>query len=338
MSEKAQRGFALGKRNSRDKPARGKKAYHSGSDSDDGEQAEISIDIRQTKEEPQRKKKKSNPASKVQPNSSAGLKIASDDEDELIDVEFGLWDPLVDDDLTFRALLKDLIPDHIAINTKGNDESGKQTGGFALHEFCGILSNQAVIGTTLKADGTDEPLGLLTAIPISEHKSKLSLRQFYSYCSSHLPAAEKASFERDFHASSTGLMVSTRLVNTPHQLIHPLHSALLADIEWAVTQNEIAKPFDRFILLARCFAQPDASMRRQKSSQHQSWAYYRFEEEMMCAAAKWSARWSVPLPQRKDDEAGSDNDRLPQGAVLMCIDREDYQKVVDQLKIYNKAD
>jgi hypothetical protein len=74
--------------------------------------------------------------------------------EELIDVEFGLWDPRDIDFFTLKLLLKHFIPDL----------------SFPLSDLCDVIVKQVQVGAMIKGDGTDEPLGFISLLSIQQHK------------------------------------------------------------------------------------------------------------------------------------------------------------------------
>jgi hypothetical protein len=78
---------------------------------------------------------------------------------------------------------------------------------------------------------------------------KQTLKYIYSHCPTHLREKLLAYFPAGYASSSsssstsgtkntTGLLISERLINTPVELIVPLHQALLDDIHWAVKSDK----------------------------------------------------------------------------------------------------
>ena len=276
---------------------------------------------------------------------------------ELINVEFGLFDPLPDDDFTFRLLLKDYVPDHLTLPVRPSSSSSSSSGTvgvsgsggqFALHELCALISHQVEVGTTIKADGTDEPLGIITALPLPPLLSApLPLNQLHAYLSSHVPAAYKARLNALFSSSSHNvLMVQSRLLNTPTALVGPLHSALVEDIQWAAanqpTATQPANPWhvDRVLLLGRCVKAGGGVSGGRRGGGGGLDVWVRFEEEWYERESEWSCRWAVPYRSSGDggESGGGEVEERREGqlAVLMCLTWDKVKAVVQHIQAMMK--
>ena len=319
---------------------------HDADSSSDSDNADITIDIN-TKQQQQQHTKKHKPNSH---NSTTNATTTTTDND-IINVEFGLFDPLPDDDFTYRMLLKDYLPEHIKLPERPGSGSGSGSGGlFALHEFCGLISGQVEVGTTIKADGTDEPLGVITALPLPPlQNAPLPLYQLHSYLSSHVPAAYRARLSALFSSTSHNvLLVQSRLLNTPTALIGPLHTALIEDVQWAATNSSSAHShnpwhIDRVLLLGRCVkAGGGVSGGRRGGGGGGLDVWVRFEEEWYERESEWSCRWAVPYRSGRSgsEEGGGESEleerREGQTAVLMCLTWEKVKLVVAHIQTMMK--
>lgn len=103
-----------------------------------------------------------------------------DDPNALIDVEFGIYDPRPVDYLTLKMLLKDYVP--VVAATKKSKKAAaaaaadeeetdfaavKPADDFALHEMCDAIVDQVAVGSMVKGEGTEEPLGFYTALNLA---------------------------------------------------------------------------------------------------------------------------------------------------------------------------
>jgi len=236
---------------------------------------------------PQSKKRKAKnaDADDEADDSDDGSDMAAEGPDsELIDVEFGIYDPKPLDYLTFKMMLKDYVhPSSGSMQAKKakkkkaaaaaaaaaaateEDADGDATEDgdaaaervehsagtaasadpdFALHELCAALSSQGGVGSTIKGEGTDEPLGLLSALSlawqeqhaVSEQDPAVKVQwpaQMRRYVLRHTPPAHRAVVTAALNDPSTGLLVSARLLNAPPQMVPHLHQCLLDDLSWA---------------------------------------------------------------------------------------------------------
>ncbi len=298
-------------------------AASSGSDSEgsDADDPEIAIDIhteaskRSLAEAKERLKEKSQ--SKSNSNSRPGTKRShssdessdSDDDENFIEIPFELTDLGESDYHLIKTLLKDYLDDL----------------DFPIGELADIISSQFSIGAAIKAEGTEEPLGFLTALNTQFYSKKFpvmkNLRDHWMKKCRDPAVSQK--FSNDFSSPSTGLMISHRVINVPQTIVPHLHDALIKDIEWArenrveMKLDEKMLNFDRFILVARCFqpefaaklapqtgtAGPKKAKRNPNNKQNNSQSnvadlfFYRFEEEFYLAESDWNFRFSMNFNQ-----------------------------------------
>ena len=333
------------------------KAANGDDSSSDSDNADITIDINakhRSHTTASSKKHKPNTNNTTHnnstPPSTASTTQSPLTDTELINVEFGLFDPQPDDDFTFRLLLKDYVPANVRLPVRPTSTGGSSESGavFALNELCALISGQVEVGTTIKADGTDEPLGLITALPLPPLlNAPLPLNQLHAYLSSHVPAAYKARLNALFSSSSRNvLLVQSRLLNTPTALVGPLHSALVGDIQWAASHHSTtqhANPWhvDRVLLLGRCVKAGGGVSGGRRGGGGGLDVWVRFEEEWYERESEWSCRWPVPYRSRGDeggDSRASEADERLEGqtAVLMCLTWEKLKLVVEHIQLRMK--
>jgi hypothetical protein len=201
------------------------------------------------------------------------------DNNELIDVEFGLYDPKPLDYLTLKMLLKDYVHGTsgaaaggkkkkkkaaaaAAMDEDGDsaDEDGAPAAAaaaaapvssddFPVHELCAALSSQPAVGSTLKGEGTDEPLGFLSLLNLAWQETHARSEQsgapvtwvsyLRKYVLRHTPVAQRPTMEAALRDPSTGLLIQSRLLNAPPQMVPHLHQALLDDLAWATTNASL---------------------------------------------------------------------------------------------------
>ena len=317
--------------------------------SSDSDNADITIDVNSKQTNGNKAGGRHSNKRKGSSADSTASSSASTDAGELLSVDFGLFDPLPDDDFTFRMLLAEYVPSHIKLPERPS-QSGSRGGAavFALHDFCALISGQVEVGTTIKADGTAEPLGVITALPLPPLASApLPLYQLHSYLSSHVPAEHKARFNALFSSKSRNvLLVQSRLLNTPAALIGPLHKAIVDDVHWAATNQPAAtaavdNPWhvDSVLLLGRCQEAGSGV----SGGGVQLWV--RFEEEYYKRESEWHCQWPVPYRRSSESESAGSLSRTGDAgqqpaeahiAVLMCLTWEKVKKVVDHIQTMMK--
>jgi len=203
----------------------------------------------------------------------ASATASADGSDEIIEVEFGLYDPKPLDYLTLKMLLKDYVhgpqggkkkKQKAAAAAAAADEEAGEDGEeegtaaaatasasavssdvFALHELCAALSSQAAVGSTMKGEGTDEPLGFLSLLNLAWQEQHARneqsgqpvqwVVQLRKYVLRHAPPQHRAAVEAALRDPRTGLLIQSRLLNAPPQMVPHLHQALLDDLDWAAS-------------------------------------------------------------------------------------------------------
>jgi hypothetical protein len=247
--------------------------------------------------------------------------VRSDDEEsdsgdgkanELIDVEFGIYDPRPVDYLTTKMILKDYVISTSSQSAekkqKKLDKKKKSKGAaaaaaaeedddededgdskmaassppapvaddFALHELCDAIVTQVSVGSMVKGEGTEEPLGFATVLSMAwEEKYAKNVsggkvkwpEQLRAYIVSHAPAALRSTFQTALASQSTGLLIQGRLVNVPPQIVPQLHDELMEDVTW--TRSNTGPygsyfAFTQYLLIARKFKPAPGSQRTQQ--------------------------------------------------------------------------
>jgi protein BCP1 len=261
------------------------------------------------------------------------------DNDE-IEVEFLGNDPSPNDYHTVKMLLRNYIPFH----------------DFGLNEFAELICNQVSVGTMVKGEGTDEPLGFSTALSLQRHKDQACVQQLQEDMLCIAPNAETRQQLADVlgdEKNPVGLIVQERLINLPYDLVPKLHQALCDDLKWAVaneTSDELKASFQfsRFVLLTRCFdgtglgvhanqTKPSKKRKKHKRAKVDEGSLFRkYEEAEYFKVASLSFAFDASSARLPTDAVSSFDDNksketakqttsshtasLPQSCVVMVLD------------------
>ena len=249
------------------------------------------------------------------------LNLGTEDANELMQVDFGFFDPREADFHGMRALLsgeQSLLPQGAAWDV----------GGLAA-----ALCEQVAVGSIVKviAEGSEEPanddvLGFMSAVNLHAHRDARFASQLRASLTARCadPAARQK-LSALLAEPRTGLLVSARLVNLPAALIPSLVDSVMQDIAWAVTSADDAAERDSFrfshlLLVARVGLRQGGTAAASSSSSSsmpsdppaasgggkkrkkaaaaaatreaeflESLEFERAEEEVLAAAAQWSA-------------------------------------------------
>ena len=117
-------------------------------------------------------------------------------------------------------------------------------------------------------------------------------------------------------------------MNTPTQLVGPLHRALLEDVEWAkgvAGEEAVGWGTGRALMLGRLMG-VEGGLGRPKGE-----VWVRWEEEQYADEAEWVQRWPVPWKRK---EGVDDTEAVREGhvAVLMCLTWEGVQRAVKRIE------
>lgn len=190
-------------------------------------------------QQPDKRRKLNEPAPSLSSASreSARAEVDSDSESDadVINVEFELCDMQPVDFHTIRAMLLVHLIDDKAVKD-----------AFPFSELADTISEQAAVGTTIKAEGTDEPLGFLTVLPMpckgdTSHQVMQSLPKFMASLLGYVRGRvndvnqplDSILLEAARGHARLGLLISDRLVNCPAEITPPLFDSLLLDMDWA---------------------------------------------------------------------------------------------------------
>lgn len=220
------------------------------------------------------------------------------DEDpttQIEDVEFQFWDPKPVDYHTLKIWLQ-----------KTTDSLEFDAAGLA-----DIVSAQAAVGTMIKQgdDGNVQPIGFASTLSWATHRSTRSFAQIRKFVLAHVPANQRQQLESVLDSNQTGLLLQDRLINTPPELVPPLHDNLQQDVAWA-KDNESSEAlcnsfrFSDVLVLIRCFQTPeDANAPAIPKIKHvpEGFCLYKFEEEALLKHSKLAFSFDAARPPPEKD-------------------------------------
>ena len=156
--------------------------------------------------------------------------------------------------------------------------------------------DQVSVGSMIKGEGTEEPLGFLTVLNLHWHSAHSTNQQdggavkwpqqLRTYLLKHTPPQYRTQMIQTLDDSHTGIIIQSRLINAPPQIIPQLHQCLSDDIAYATKEalwttattpaaqqlNQLYRDsfkFKQFILIGRTFtpaATPNATKTKQKNA------------------------------------------------------------------------
>jgi len=228
-----------------------------------------------------------------------------------------------------------------------------------LSELADMILAQPTVGSTIKCDGQEtDPYAFLTVLNLHARSEKPAMQKLVKYLleRSALTPELRDQLARLLDPASkaqVGLVLGERFVNLPHQLIPPMYSMLLEEIQWAVADREPYN-FTHYLILSKTYTEmaskldaeaddderPPAKKAKakvraaQRAEPGNETLYFHPEDEVWERFALCSAGFGYV----RAEEGGSDSKRAfqelgvrPQGH-LMLLERGKFQQAVKEVK------
>ncbi|KAL8726580.1 MAG: hypothetical protein Q9166_006615 [cf. Caloplaca sp. 2 TL-2023] len=162
--------------------------------------------------------------------------------DELA-AEFEWFDPQPQDFEGFKRLLKQLF--------------GPDASLFHLGAVADLILEQCLLGSTVKTDSHQgDPHALLTVLNLKQHRTKPVIKAIVDYLVKRASTNSDLSPLRTILAANNGnevgLILSSRWVNIPTEVVPANYELLLQEIEWAIKDNE-PYMFSHYLVWSRVY-------------------------------------------------------------------------------------
>ncbi|KAL2263181.1 hypothetical protein VTK26DRAFT_7836 [Humicola hyalothermophila] len=257
---------------------------------------------------------------------------SSDDEDmDIINVDFELfnYDPQIDFH-GVKTLLRQLFDADAQL--------------FDLSGLSDLIVEQNTIGSTCKVDDkANDAYAFLTVLNMQEHRAKKPIAQLIEYLSDRAKTSDSlAGVVPDLLASGkhVGLVLSERLINMPAEVIPPMWSCLIDEIEAAVEDKEPYE-FTHYLVVSRTYHEVESTLdqteRKQKKPRDEAeLQYFHPEDEEM----RKHALVSDAYPFTKENESVADSKRAFQEmgikarGFMMLIEASKFQGAVQAIAEY----
>lgn len=226
-----------------------------------------------------------------------GESMEEDDDDEdafkEINVDFEFFDPKAVDFHGLRALLGKFLDD-------------RPFEG--LSELVEAVIAQSTVGTVLKTAEDEDPIGMVTALPLRRYGSLACLNQILDFLTSKCKAkSTREALSKAWDADGTALLLTERLMNTPPQIAPPLMQALFDEVGWATEDEPTQELRDSFklkqyIIATRVYADLEATPAGPSKGSGQEASgpvlvYVRPEDEFFHKRCSWSFSFPVETAQ-----------------------------------------
>lgn len=208
-----------------------------------------------------------------------------------------------------------------------------------------LIVEQNTIGSTCKVDDkANDAYAFLTVLNAHEHRAKKPVAQLVDYLSDRARTSESlAGVVPDLLASGqhvVGLVLADRLLNMPAEVIPPMWSCLIDEIEAAVEDKEPYE-FTHYLVVSRTYNEVASSLdqgeRKQKKAREEAeLQYFHPEDEEMRKHALASGTYAFT----KEGESVADSKRAFQemgvksSGFMMLIEAAKFQRAVQAIAEY----
>ncbi|KAF1846440.1 uncharacterized protein K460DRAFT_313874 [Cucurbitaria berberidis CBS 394.84] len=259
----------------------------------------------------------------------------SDEDMDMVNVDFEWFDPQPAVDFHgLKTLLRQLL------------DVDNQL--FNLSELADLILSQPLLGSTVKVDGNEtDPYAFLTVLNLETHKEKKVIQDLTAYLSKKstslpaLPSLLNASSQ-----AQVGLILTERFINIPHEIVPPMYTMLLEEIQWALAEKE-PYAFTHYLVLSKCYSEvqsslpsndaPPSKKKKNNSKEGEETFYFHPEDEMLHKHAVGYTSFEYDSPV---DEGASDSKRAfqelgvkPKGHMVL-IEAGKFEGAVEAVKTY----
>ncbi|KAL4930894.1 protein-transporting protein BCP1 [Aspergillus undulatus] len=181
---------------------------------------------------------------------------SSDEEMDIVDVDFEWFDP--DPDVDFHGLK------HLIRQLFDSDAAD-----FDLSALADLVLSQPLLGSTVKTDGKEsDPYAFLTVLNLREHAEKPAIKDLTSYlhrkASSTPSLSPLATLLSQTPIPPIGLILTERLINMPTEVIPPMYTMLQEEITWALEENEPYN-FSHYLIVSKTYEEVESKLDAEES-------------------------------------------------------------------------
>lgn len=247
----------------------------------------------------------------------------TDDELDILEADFEWFDPQPENDFHgLKALLRQLLD----VDAHTLD----------LSALTDLILSQPLLGSTVKVEGNEsDPFAFLTVLNLREHQDKPVIRELQAYlarkCASVPSMARLSQLMSASPTAETGLILTERLVNVPPEVVPPMYTMLLEEMQWARDEKEPYE-FSNYVVISKVYREVESSTdlqqdrpskkKRSKGSGGGSGSFYFHPEDEVLH--KHAAEYGSYEYSRQDVDGNPDSKRAfqelgirPQGHVML---------------------
>ena len=222
-----------------------------------------------------------------------------------------------------------------------------------LSALTDLILSQPLLGSTVKVEGNEsDPFAFLTVLNLREHQvrspcsgreisaadgrqDKPVIRELQAYlarkCASVPSMARLSQLMSASPTAETGLILTERLVNVPPEVVPPMYTMLLEEMQWARDEKEPYE-FSNYVVISKVYREVESSTdlqqdrpskkKRSKGSGGGSGSFYFHPEDEVLH--KHAAEYGSYEYSRQDVDGNPDSKRAfqelgirPQGHVML---------------------
>jgi protein BCP1 len=230
---------------------------------------------------------------------------------------------------------------------------------FNLSELVDLILSQPLLGSTVKVDGNEsDPYAFLTVLNLHEHQVSRSstiltlpmlttlmqyrpvikdLVQYLQKKTSPTPKSTDISALLSSPDVQVGLILTERLINMPSEIVPPMYTMLLEEIDWALEEKEPYK-FTHYLVLSKVYSeveskvdQEDNRPSKKKKASSDEVFYFHPEDEVLhkYAIGHWTYDYSKQGDEGSSDAKRAFNDMgVSSKGHLILIDAQNFKNSV----------
>jgi protein BCP1 len=176
-----------------------------------------------------------------------------------------------------------------------------------------LILSQPTIGSTVKVEGkANDAYAFLTALNTYEHREKPEMAGLRKYITEKAQSNDALSpissvINSEAHV---GLILSERLINMPAEIVPPMYTMLMDEIEAAVEDKEPYE-FTHYLIISKTYHEVESNLeieserKRKKAKEEAPLFYFHPEDEVLQKHAVAYGSY----PYTKDDAPAADSKR-----------------------------
>lgn len=212
-----------------------------------------------------------------------------------------------------------------------------------------LILSQSTLGSTVKVDGKEtDAYAFLSIINLQEHKDKPAVQTLAHYLRSKShsnPALKQLSALLDQSPiPAIGLILTERLINVPSEVVPPMYTMLMEEIQWALEAKEPYQ-FSHYLILSKTYVEVASTLdqedeppkKKNKAAGVVETLYFHPEDEVLGRHALCSGGYDYTTPR---DEGQSDSKRAfqelgikPSGHAIL-IEASHFETAVNAVSAY----